>query len=706
MAPNRSTRFTRSSNACDPCRQRKVKCTGSQPCHACTRGGHRCVFGDRVRRGYSEAYVKSLLDTIKQQQENHDVSQPTTTASDGSPVAIHHPSPALATLGQDAEDNNPDDDQEYPSNACPELAPGPAFETRVRSILRKHAVASSPNLDDGTGMSPGPGDEAPTQAWGNTAELIQGSPPPPMLSRDESMRLFDVFVSLLGINQHFLDPRKFADSIDLLYLSDTSRSIQMESMWFNHYLLVMAMGMLIGSPSDDPDRPPGSAFFAEALRRLPPTYELGSYGIVSVEVLSLAAVYLQWCDRKNEAYLYVGMAVRLAVALGCALPRDEQAGLSSEKCHRNRVWWTVYMLDRRLSAALGLPMSIDERQIRANLPKAAPGFQQPLPLIINIQIARATGEIMTSFYGNTTISQADLVKRIQHTLQSLYETGRSIPSKFVTEFENPGSRVSRTNASLYLMLFQAIILCIRPVILQCVKDKVEATQSRGPRPPVPRVIAKLCRSCQEAASKSINILTKLREDKSIALFGYFDLDATFSAAFILAMVGFINSDEEPKPPQGLDESARILKYLCKAGNKAAERRLYDLKQFCRQVWTQDKVSDQWAWLREETTLGTGIGSVSDLSGDPGSVGRGNQLSPGEGVVLARTHTGAGASTDPAAEFQDAALSLNLDDLGEIQWDLEPGMSDIYESFNDPNLPLTGIDDADWAAVGRIFQLDP
>lgn len=41
-------------------------------------------------------------------------------------------------------------------------------------------------------------------------------------------------------------------------------------------------------------------------------------------------------------------------------------------------------------------MGVDERQIRADLPKPAAGFQPPLPLIINIQIARATGEIMTS----------------------------------------------------------------------------------------------------------------------------------------------------------------------------------------------------------------------------------------------------------------------------------------------------------------------
>jgi proline utilization trans-activator len=40
-------------------------------------------------------------------------------------------------------------------------------------------------------------------------------------------------------------------------------------------------------------------------------------------------------------------------------------------------------------------MAIDDRQIRAELPRPFAGFQSPLPLNINIRIARVTGEIMT-----------------------------------------------------------------------------------------------------------------------------------------------------------------------------------------------------------------------------------------------------------------------------------------------------------------------
>lgn len=70
-----------------------MKCSGSQPCEACIRGGIECTFGTRVRRGYSETlvvyhplpqlcgsctfrYVNSLLDTIKQ-HEQQETPQPT-----------------------------------------------------------------------------------------------------------------------------------------------------------------------------------------------------------------------------------------------------------------------------------------------------------------------------------------------------------------------------------------------------------------------------------------------------------------------------------------------------------------------------------------------------------------------------------------------------------------------------------------------------
>jgi len=90
----------------------------------------------------------------------------------------------------------------------------------------------------------------------------------------------------------------------LLFQTPESREQQKRTSWFTEYLLVMAMAKLMDvEPSSC--QPPGSDLFAEAVRRLPPLHQLGDEGVIGVEILTLIATYLQWCDRKHDAYLHV-----------------------------------------------------------------------------------------------------------------------------------------------------------------------------------------------------------------------------------------------------------------------------------------------------------------------------------------------------------------------------------------------------------------
>lgn len=174
----------------------------------------------------------------------------------------------------------------------------------MREHVRSHDMRDS--LQGSTVIADSVDSSSSNQNWRQTSDLLSTATTPVFLSKAESHRLLDVFTSLMGINQHYLDARAFTDSMDRLYRSEASRISQMETIWFTQYLLVMAMGMLIGSPSEEGSgNPPGNAFFAEAMKRLPPTYELGSHGIIGVEILCLTSLYLQWCDRKHDAYLFV-----------------------------------------------------------------------------------------------------------------------------------------------------------------------------------------------------------------------------------------------------------------------------------------------------------------------------------------------------------------------------------------------------------------
>ena len=319
------------------------------------------------------------------------------------------------------------------------------------------------------------------------------------------------------------------------------------------------------------------------------------------------------------------------------------------------------------------------------------------------------------------------MKRLEKTLQSLYETQRSIPSQYTIDFDKPRIKVTRTGASLYLLLFQvshptvyrlppysppnpqAIILCVRPMILQRVKDRIESKRESRPQPAKSPAMTRLCNACRDAALKSLRVLSALRreQDQNRAQFGCFDLDATFSAAFILVMKGFLDISDPKKPPDGLSEAADVLQYLSKAGNKGAEKRLEELRQFCYHVWSPDNMSDEWGWLKGayasrpgSTTTPSGMGPPTVESGSAASVGNNPQQ-------LAETPSTSAGQLTPGVpgwpNWQDNPGGWM--DLENFQTDLSMEMGDIYSCYNDPNLPLTGIDELDWQEVGKMFSLN-
>ena len=140
----------------------------------------------------------------------------------------------------------------------------------------------------------------------------------------------------------------------------------------------------------------------------------------------------------------------------------------------------------------------------------------------------------TALYGQNNMTHKALVSKIQQLLNSLYDIGRSIPKGLAIDFETRPLVISRTSGSLHLMLFQvssgnsyhrdaswlimktkAIILCLRPIIFQCAKDKVQASTDGHSPLQKASVIDRLSQPCKEAASKTIKIISVLKEDRSI-----------------------------------------------------------------------------------------------------------------------------------------------------------------------------------------------
>lgn len=275
------------------------------------------------------------------------------------------------------------------------------------------------------------------------------------------------------------------------------------------------------------------------------------------------------------------------------------------------------------------------------------------------------------------------------------------------------------------MLSQAIILCIRPILLQKVKDKVQDTQKQIVTP----AISQLCLLCNEAALRTIRILYAMKKQDEIgknkllrsqihldanygqAPFAFFDLDAAFSAAFVLIMRGFAHKNDSQKPPpQELHQAVEVLEYLSAAGNNAASHRLKEIKQLEAHVWGSRYFPPQKDGDVQMKDSGTPHGEPH--AGGSGAQGTPGQSGEGSGSQVVLSPPDPSPSTQPSwdgemfgtesAESYDPDQLFGLDLNGSLGQEFSLEAEGIYASFNDPTLPLTGVDQLDWAELEKMM----
>ncbi|KZL79737.1 fungal specific transcription factor domain-containing protein, partial [Colletotrichum incanum] len=450
---------------------------------------------------------------------------------------------------------------------------------------------------------------------------------PPLPSEDEARKLFDSMTFFIGYTQHHIDTREFSDRLAFFY-SNLGDASQTQTPWYLEMLLVFAIGKLFSGSFDGEEKNglPGSSMFAYVQSRLPSLSELYGLGKLGIEIHALAAVYLQNANRREEAYLYVSLLHHLEFVVFLILvdqfcaPAGDNARVPSQirdtsfaavgkgspepfvvdGVHARKVSdlsteppfpffgalkFVEPGMDRRLAAATGNPSSILDDVIEVDMPTDSPGFPPALPLRTNIKIARVTGRILSAIYGPGTHPEATFVPNVQDIVQSLYWIAKEIPGELPPNSSDSPSMEGdvslRTSAYLHMMLYQAILLTIRPVMLHVSKlifdEESGSDLQLGASP-----LGRLSRTCSEAARRLLGVLMSLRKRNILTTFGFFDLDAIFSAAFIMILTLIIDSSCEesqklaPKP--GLSEALEILDYLVGRGNDFAFQRAREVRR--------------------------------------------------------------------------------------------------------------------------------
>ncbi|KAM0544500.1 hypothetical protein ACHAPJ_011794 [Fusarium lateritium] len=167
-------------------------------------------------------------------------------------------------------------------------------------------------------------------------------------------------------------------------------------MWYIQYFLVMALGKGLLTRGMSKAGSPGSEYFMRAMELFPDASGLYQDPILSIEVCCGLALYLQAVDHRNSAYVYLGLALRIALSQG--LHRDIVGEFPDDpevERYRN-AWWTLYILDRKFSSLMGAPSSVHDSDISVPVPNERSGSPKSNALDMHIKLSRLIAKVLNS----------------------------------------------------------------------------------------------------------------------------------------------------------------------------------------------------------------------------------------------------------------------------------------------------------------------
>ncbi|KAF4966160.1 hypothetical protein FSARC_6119 [Fusarium sarcochroum] len=268
------------------------------------------------------------------------------------------------------------------------LSSSHTFGSKVQELLGQPQQQSP-----GAAATP-PNHFSPTSRTRVQSSRLDDESVPKLPSEQHARRLLEAVVFFIGHTQYHFDAREISDRISYLAKESANRSQgHLSSPELIEVILIVAIGKLFLGEFDE-EKLPGSSLFAFTQRNIPHLGELCNLGRLGIELLALMAVYLQNSDQEKEAYIYISTALRLGISHGFHRQSEVEHYTHSERVHLNRLWWTVYMQERRLAAAIGSPSGINDDVIELDLPTNSPGFNPAAPLCTNIKIGKVTGRII------------------------------------------------------------------------------------------------------------------------------------------------------------------------------------------------------------------------------------------------------------------------------------------------------------------------
>ncbi|KAI0834940.1 fungal-specific transcription factor domain-containing protein [Hypoxylon sp. FL0890] len=369
--------------------------------------------------------------------------------------------------------------------------------------------------------------------------------------------------------------------------------------------LVFAIGLVIARPSQGNDEeaviqnlqsePANRAelFFRNAKR----IYHNSISGFEdadfwSVQALLLVSVYMLAVSRRNASYLYCGMAVRSAQALG--LHREESMVIFNESDQRRRrnVWRTLFILDRFLAACLGRPITISEEDCSENALEHPTGSRttettmgdearvtNSVALDAAVKSCCLIGTTLKRVYSKrrkvSTLVAQEIADRLENWERELQQ---SLHCRRIMD-EAMGTAEAIAILHVNLLHCHSVLLLTRPFFLYLLKmgcDDISRSHQKAPHFS-PR-LEKLSQACVEASQRTLILVQAALDAEYLPRCNPFVIYFVFAAALIILSNEFASLYHNPDAGNSIHSALLILEY-CGQMDAQAKRVWYIIKTF-------------------------------------------------------------------------------------------------------------------------------
>lgn len=316
---------------------------------------------------------------------------------------------------------------------------------------------------------------------------------------------------------------------------------------------------------------PGLLFYSLAQSLMPDV--IADQSVAAVQACLIMSVYLLPAHAYDTSYLYMGLALRMAIALNLHQNKSD-TDMSAEMIEaRHRLWWSVYSLERTVCIKLGRPRSIDADDISTPLPVPWPSIDN-VQVVNNISHQKANAELVKimdrlaqkvpmTFNPQDSIMM-DMLEDLQKELQRWKMT---LPSALQLHDLIPHTKGYRTVVHLHLNYLNAwIILCRLPLLFLVRERLKKAFVDPDLELLKENRVERYAGYCIEAARKMIVLFATLQETRSLAKFSFTDFQGCSTATIII----LLHSILEAKAPHSTSIASGLdcLRFMASGSEEA------------------------------------------------------------------------------------------------------------------------------------------